>query len=220
MTADLLALVPVYGLAVIAVATFLSCLALPMPASLIMLSAGGFAASGDLVLWQAAAAALAGALLGDQLGYQIGRAGRRLAAGMRPSPRRARLMARAQDQLRARGGWAVFLSRWLFSPLGPYVNFAGGAARLHWGLFTRAAAAGELVWVAVYIGLGALFADDIVALADILGNASGFLAALAMVGVLALWLRAALRQRGKLDLGKPVKRARAAIAQARNARKD
>ncbi len=40
MTETILALVPVYGLALIAVATFLSCLAVPMPASLVMLSAG------------------------------------------------------------------------------------------------------------------------------------------------------------------------------------
>lgn len=220
MTDELLALVPVYGLAVIAVATFLSCLALPMPASLIMLSAGGFAVSGDLVLWQAAAAALCGAVLGDQLGYQIGRVGRRLASGMRASPRRALLMARARDQLRARGGWAVFLSRWLFSPLGPYVNFAGGAARLDWGLFTRTAIAGECVWVTVYVGLGAVFAEDIVALADILGNASGFLAALAVMAVLALWLRAALRQRDRIRPRAVGARARAALTQVRNRRKE
>jgi hypothetical protein len=46
MTETILALVPVYGLALIALATFLSCLALPIPSSLIMLSAGGFGAGG------------------------------------------------------------------------------------------------------------------------------------------------------------------------------
>lgn len=195
MTETILALVPVYGLTLIAVATFLSCLAVPMPASLVMLSAGGFAAAGDLVLWQAAAAALGGAVLGDQAGYQLGRVGARLWAGHRVSPRRAALMGKATAYLRDRGRLAVFLSRWLFSPLGPYVNFAGGAARLDWARFTQAGVAGEAVWVTLYIGLGAGFADDILALADLMGSASGLLAALAVAGALAFWLRAALRHR-------------------------
>jgi membrane protein DedA with SNARE-associated domain len=195
MTETILALVPVYGLALIAVATFLSCLAVPMPASLVMLSAGGFAATGDLVLWQAAGAALGGAVLGDQAGYQLGRAGARLLDGRPVSPRRAALMGKATGYLRDRGTLAVFLSRWLFSPLGPYVNFAGGAAELDWARFTRAGVLGEAVWVGLYVGLGAAFADDILALADLMGSASGLLAALAVAGALALWLRAALRHR-------------------------
>ena len=59
MTDWLLALVPQYGLLLLAATTFLSCLALPLPASILMLTAGGFAAAGDLVLWQAFAAATA-----------------------------------------------------------------------------------------------------------------------------------------------------------------
>lgn len=197
MTETVLALVPVYGLSLIALATFLSCLAVPMPASLVMLSAGGFAAAGDLVLWQAAAAALTGAVLGDQAGYLLGRLGAGWLEGRRVSARRAALIGKATGYLRAKGAWAVFLSRWLVSPLGPYVNFAGGAAQLGWGRFTRAGVAGEAVWVAIYVGLGAAFADDILALADLLGSASGLLAALAVAGALAWWLRAALRHRAQ-----------------------
>lgn len=195
MTETILALVPAYGLALIAVATFLSCLALPIPASLVMLSAGGFGAAGDLVIWQTMAAALAGAVLGDQIGYQMGRIGARAFAGRPLPPKRAALMAKASGYLQDKGAAAVFFSRWLVSPLGPYVNFAGGAARLDWARFTRAGVAGETVWVTIYVGLGAVFADDILALADLLGSASGLLAALAVAVALMLWLRAALRQR-------------------------
>lgn len=195
MTETVLALVPVYGLTLIALATFLSCLAVPMPASLVMLSAGGFAAAGDLVLWQTAAAALAGAVAGDQAGYQMGRVGRRLMVGRPVSPKRAALMGKATAYLRDKGAIAVFLSRWLVSPLGPYVNFASGAALLDWGRFTRAGVTGEMIWVAIYVGLGAVFADDILVLADLAGSASGLFAALAVAGVCALWLRAALRHR-------------------------
>lgn len=68
MTEWLLGLVPVHGGWLLAVATFLSCLALPIPASILMLAAGGFAAAGDLTLAGSAGAALAGAVAGDQAG--------------------------------------------------------------------------------------------------------------------------------------------------------
>ena len=71
----LLAAVPTHGVWLVAAVTFLSCLALPMPASLVMLTAGGFAAAGDLDLWQVLGAALLGAVLGDQLGYWAARLG-------------------------------------------------------------------------------------------------------------------------------------------------
>ena len=75
MTDWLLALVPQYGVWLLAGSTFLSCLALPIPASILMLAAGGFASAGDLSMTGAAGAALAGAVAGDQTGYFAGRAG-------------------------------------------------------------------------------------------------------------------------------------------------
>lgn len=196
MIDTLLSLVPHYGPWLLGVVTFLSCLAVPVPASLFMLTAGGFVASGDLSGWQVAATAFSGAVLGDQAGFQIGRAGGAALAGTIARGRaRARLMRRASGLLDRRGGSAVFLSRWLFSPLGPYVNLAGGAAAMARGRFTLAGAAGEAVWVGVYVGLGFFFAENVLALGDLLANASGFLAALAVAAGLALWLRARLRQR-------------------------
>ena len=62
-------------------------------------------------------------------------------------------------------------------------------------VFGTAISGCEVVWVTLYVGLGAAFADDIVALADMLGNASGLIAAGVVAGALALWLRAALRHR-------------------------
>lgn len=200
LAADLLSLVPQYGLVLLGLGTFLSCLALPVPTSLMMLSAGGFVAAGDLVGWQVVGAALGGAVLGDQAGYRIGRAGGGLGRALITTDRqrnrsRARLVAKAARLLHRHGTLAVFVSRWLVSPLGPYVNFASGAAGLGWAGFTRAAIAGETIWVAIYVGLGAAFADDLLALADLMSSVSGLLVAVAVVALSGLWLRAALRGR-------------------------
>ena len=60
MTDWLLGLVPQYGIYLLAAGTFSSCLALPFPASILMIAAGGFVASGDLSLAASAGAAWPG----------------------------------------------------------------------------------------------------------------------------------------------------------------
>ena len=195
MTETLLSLVPVWGPWAVALVTFLSCLALPVPASLVMLAAGGFAAMGDLGLASAVAAALAGAVAGDHAGYTLGRlGGAGLITRLRARQRRAQLVDRAVSALHARGAVTVFLSRWLVSPLGPWVNFAAGATRYPWRRFALPEAAGEAVWVGLYVGLGWAFAGNLEAAADLAGSALGFVAAGAVTLGLGLWLRAVLRQ--------------------------
>lgn len=188
MTDWLLALVPTYGLWLIAATTLASCLALPIPASVIMLAAGGFAAAGDLVLIEVIAAALCGAIAGDQLGYLAGRIGGaalvdRLAAG----PRGA-VIAAARAKLEARAGLAVFLTRWLFSPLGPYVNLLSGAMRLGWLRFGLWGVAGEMVWCALYVSVGHAFAGNLDQASDMLGSVLGLIATGTAVVGLGAWL--------------------------------
>jgi membrane-associated protein len=56
--------------------------------------------------------------------------------------------------------------------------------------------AGEIVWVSLYVGLGYSFADNITSIASLLGNASGFITALAVVIALGWWLvRASMKPR-------------------------
>jgi len=157
-----------------------------------MLTAGAFAASGDLALGPAAAAALGGAVLGDQAGYQLGRLGYRQAEGwLLRSRSRAAVLQRARHSVQTGGGIAVFLSRWLFSVLGPYVNLLAGGAGMNWLTFTAMGILGEIVWVAAYIGLGYLAGGQIAQASDILGNALGLLASLALTLGLGwlLWKR-------------------------------
>ena len=189
----LLGLVPTYGPWLIGASTFLSCLALPVPVSILMLTAGGFVASGDLGALQIVVAALAGAVLGDQAGFRIGRiGGEPLLARMGRDPRTGRLIARAVDQMNRRGAIGIFLTRWLFSPVGPYANFAAGATGYAWPGFTLWGVLGEAVWVGLYIGLGYGFAGNIEAASDMAGSVLGILAGVAAMAGFGLWLVNAL----------------------------
>ncbi len=181
-----LALVPAYGAAALFVVTGLSCLGVPVPGSIALLAAGAFVAAGDMTLASAVAAGLAGAVAGDQAGYWLGAAvGPRLIGiiGRQRSTRTALASARAFS---LRRGWlAVFLSRWLVSPLGPPINLVSETVGVGWTRFSTAGVLGEMVWVAIYIGLGAAFSRSIVGLAEVLGDLSWFLAA-GLVAVLLL----------------------------------
>jgi membrane protein DedA with SNARE-associated domain len=190
----LYALVPQYGGWVLFAVTFLSCLAVPFPASLVMLAAGAFVASGDLSGAAVVAGALGGAVLGDQMGYAAGRIGGGwLVARLSRRPAAAVWLGRAVARMDARAGRTIFLSRWLVSALGPYVNLAAGAARVRWGRFTGAAVAGEVVWVAIYVGLGFLFASRVEAIGATLPSLLAALGAAAIAVLLgrALWRRRA-----------------------------
>jgi membrane protein DedA with SNARE-associated domain len=197
MTDQLLALLPAWGPWLLATTTFLSCLMLPIPASMLMLAGGALVATGDLALPAAAGGALLGAVVGDQVGFLAGRGAGRVLPRLRG--RRARTMARARQKLRRNGAAAVFFSRWLFAPLGPSINVAAGALRYSHRAFTLAGVAGELVWVGLYVGLGYVFGANLEAATELASSALGLLAALAAFAVLGLWLLAAARRRGRTD---------------------
>lgn len=198
MTDTVFLLVANYGSLALFIITFLSCLAVPVPASLMMLTGGAFAASGDLVLSTAVLSAYAGALAGDQAGYLVGKscAGylERWAAARKS---RARLLGRARASIDEWGGIGVFLSRWFVSPFGPYVNFASGAGRMHWARFSGWGAGGEAIWVGMYVGLGYVFAGSLTAVAEFAADLSGLIAGGVLAVGLGLWLRMMQRRHGR-----------------------
>ena len=190
-----LTLVADYGVSIVFAITFLSCLAVPVPSSLLMMAAGGFAAAGDLYLATVGLAAFTGAVLGDNTGYWIARRlGTRAADWIDKNAKRAALKAKAEDILQRRGGVSVFLTCWLFAPLGPSMNYVCGLSKFDWHRFVLWGIAGEIVWVSIYVGLGYSFADNITSIASLLGNASGFVTAIALVVGLGWWLIRAARK--------------------------
>lgn len=184
LTEYILGLLPIWGPWLLALTTFLSCLALPIPASLLMIAGGAFAATGDISLPGVAIGALIGAVLGDQVGYAMGHgAGDFLA---RRLPKRALDHARAK--LDTSGPQAIFLSRWLFSALGPSMNLVAGAMSFSHKRFTIASILGEVVWVFTYISLGIAFGSNLDAAAELASNALGLLATGTVALLLGRWL--------------------------------
>jgi len=75
----------------------------------------------------------------------------------------------------ASGFLLIFLTRWLFAPVGPQVNFAAASTRFNHLRFTLWAIAGETVRVVLSVLLGNSFAGNIQAASELAGSTLGIL---------------------------------------------
>jgi membrane-associated protein len=160
----------------------------PTPATLLLIAAGAFAQQGEMSMGWTVAMAATGTIIGDNIGYALGRWGStrfhnrlsRLAGG-------EERLQQTQEWLNRRGGVGIFLSRWLITPLGPVINLTSGMSGYSWGRFLILDLTGELLWVILYVVLGAVFSDRIQALGSIVDDIAWTLVSL--VAAIALgWM--------------------------------
>ncbi len=180
--------IPAYGGVALFLVAALSCFGIPIPGSIALLASGVFVAGGEMALSTALAAGLGGAVAGDQAGYWLGAGlGNRAIDILSGRATMRTALGAAAAFAERRGALAVFLSRWLVTPLGPAVNLVSGTIGMRWLQFSVPEVLGEMVWVAIYVGLGAAFSRSAVGVAEVLGNLTWFLAA--GVVTVALFLR-------------------------------
>ena len=178
MTESILALVPTYGLPFLFGVAVLAAIGLPLSSSMTLLAAGAFIAVGDLNLARSFMVALTGTVIGDQIGFQIGlHAGNAVEGRLSRKPLHAQRIQRAKHFIDKFGGIGVFLTRWLMPPIGPVTNIVCGASDMRWLRFTLWDFAGEVIWVAIYIGLGYAVGGNVEVMANMLGDASWLLIA-------------------------------------------
>ncbi|HXF61155.1 MAG TPA: DedA family protein [Caldilineaceae bacterium] len=135
-----------YGAPALGIALFLGALGIPLPSTLLVLAAGAFAQQGLLNGGQTLAAGWAGVVLGDSLSYGAGRViGGKL---------QGRRMQQAQQAFQRYGGWLVYLSRWLLTPVALPVSLLAGSSGYRFGRFLREDVLGELTWLLLYGGVG------------------------------------------------------------------
>lgn len=192
MTETVLALVPDYGVFLVFGVVLLACLAVPLPASVLVLTSGSFAAAGDISLLTVFFAATVAYVLGDQLAYGLARKlGPSVLGFFERSERTAPVVEKSKALLQRRGALAVLISHTILSPTCPYVSYLSGAGGLNWRRFTVAAIPGALIWTAMYVGLGYTFASQLEQVASILSNFFGVVlaGAVAVTSVVLLMRR-------------------------------
>jgi membrane protein DedA with SNARE-associated domain len=194
MNEQLLAALSQYGPPALCGISAIAAVGLPLPMTLLLIVAGSLVSQGVMNFWWAIALASAGSIAGDVAGYVLGRWG-----GSAVLLRLTRLLSRrsgldrAQKQAEKWGGAGVFLSRWLVTPLGPWINLASGTIRYPWPRFLLWDALGETLGAVLFISVGRLFSDRVLALAALLGDTAWALVALAAAVFLAwqllMWAR-------------------------------
>lgn len=99
---------------------------------------------------------IAGAFIGDTIGYQVGkRWGTKLLQGPLSRWIKPSHVARAEDLLRRRGGWAVVIGRFT-AALRVLMPGIAGTGRMPYRRFAVFNFSGAVVWGALYVVLGYL----------------------------------------------------------------
>lgn len=181
MTDWLLALLPDYGLYIITGIVFIAAMGIPLPSSVIALTSGGLAATGDFVLTQVLLAIFSAYVAGDQIAYTLGGLAKpEWLERFRSSKRLGALVRRSETLYDRHGLLAILLSRTLLSSIGPYMTYFCGIKRMKRVHFTAMALIGAAIWTTTYVMLGYLFAGN-------LPQMSNLVASFLMTGLAAIF---------------------------------
>ena len=192
LTEQFLTLFVSYGPSVLCLALFLGALGIPLPGTFFVIAAGAFMRQGVLDVTLTPLLALTGAFLGDVGSYGIGRFARGfIQRRFGDSP----TWQRAEATLQKRGGGAIYLTRWLLTPLAIPVNLVTGSSGYPLSKFVLFDVAGEITWLLIYGGLGYSFGSQWEVISDFVSDFSGLIVGVAVLaaGVYLLLRRQAER---------------------------
>ena len=175
-----------YGASIFALALFLGALGVPVPGTLFVLAAGAFVRQEVLDMGSALLFGLLGVVIGDVISYGVGYFARgwltRRFGG-------SATWQRAEASFQARGGIAVYLSRWLITPIAIPIDWIAGSSGYRFSRFLLYDAAGELTWLLLYGGLGYWFGSQWELISELASDMSGLLVGVVVFGMGVYLLR-------------------------------
>lgn len=170
----------IYGASMLALALFVGALGVPVPGTLFVVAAGAFVRQEVLGISDTLLFGLVGVVIGDVLSYSIGRLAR---VWLQKRFGQSKTWQQAENTFQERGGVAVYLSRWLLTPIAIPVNWVAGSSGYAVSRFIMYDAAGELTWLLVFGGLGYAFGSQWEVISEFVSDFSGLLAGVAVFGV-------------------------------------
>ncbi len=132
---------------------FVCALGVPLPVPVLMIAAGALVRQGHMHLPTAVLVTAGGALVAELLYYAIGRQLGPLAR-TRAGARFAAAYDVAESRFKLRPSLTVYLTRWLFAPIGIPINLIAGSSRFPLSRFILGAIIGNTMWIVGYMALG------------------------------------------------------------------
>ena len=167
-----------YGAPLFGLILFLGALGFPIGASVVLIAAGAFSEQGVLNWLPTALLGLLGAVTGDALSFSIGFYAKDWVNNRFGN---SKAWKSAEETFDARAGWAIFLTRFLITALAIPTNLIAGGSGIRFRRFMIYDSLGEVIWIALYGGLGFLFGSQWELVSTLLSNFGGL-----MLGVLIL----------------------------------
>jgi membrane protein DedA with SNARE-associated domain len=180
LSESLLSWIIIYGPSMLFLALLLGALGIPVPATFLLLASGAFVRQGVLNPSGAFIFGLLGAVLGDIVSYGMGR----FARG--PIVRRfgnSPTWQKAELNFRRRGGLAVYLTRWLLTPIAIPTNLVAGSGGYPLPRFLAYDLAGETTWLLLFGSVGYLFSSQWEAMSQFISDFSGVLVGIVLLGL-------------------------------------
>ncbi|HKZ71346.1 MAG TPA: VTT domain-containing protein [Anaerolineales bacterium] len=181
-----------YGAPALGFALLLGAAGLPLPGTFFLLAAGAFVRQGMIDGAAASGLGLLGTILGDSLGYAIGRFGK---GWIQRRYGGSNVWQDAQSSFDRRGGLAIFLTRFMLTPLAVPVNLIAGGSGYGLWRFLAYDVAGEVIWVVLFGGIGYIVGSQWELISQLVSDFSGLLVGLLILGVGVYFLLRSLRQR-------------------------
>ncbi len=173
MLDQLLAALTQYGSPALFVVVAIAAVGVPVPVTLLLIVTGSLAAQGAINIWLAIAIAAVGSVTGDQIGFAVGRwGGKKLVSKFSWLVGDVERIKTLDAKAKSWGSAGVFFSRWLVTPLGPWINLASGAADYSWLRFTLWDVLGELFGALLFVWLGHVFSDRVLQVGAMFGDLS------------------------------------------------
>jgi membrane-associated protein len=178
-----------YGYPMLWLTTFVAAVGAPLPVALVLLAAGAFSAQGDFNVVVLAAVTTSAMVAGDCTGYLVGRLWGTKVLEWLPYSRvgkhfiTPKAIEHSRLFFRQRGGWAIFLTRFLLSALGSVTNLVAGAESFPARTFVLFTVSGEALGAVIPLALGFIAGASWEAIGDLLGDASLVALGVLCVGV-------------------------------------
>jgi membrane-associated protein len=181
----LIAGMTIYGPVTLGLAMLLGTMGIPVPLPILALAAGAFARYGSIKAGMAVFAALAGATLGDSLGYVVGRFASEWAQTRYGE---SAAWHRARNRFHRNGDLAIFITRFLLTPLAVPTNLIAGISHYPYRRFLIYTVGGTLVFLVFFGGLGYAFSRHWQVVGDFVTRYFEWIIGLTIAGVVIFLL--------------------------------